>query len=181
MRLVCIKEPEAEIVSLEEIKAYLKIDDDSEDALLLSLIKTARLYCENYQRVAYLPQTFLLTLAPGEWVSAIELPRTKYFSGVEEVVAVDSGGRETKIENVSAKYVGDINTVVSLPDAIPRNMSVMLTYCAGKEGVEPEELKTAVKLLVAGWYENRLPVSDKAVSSIPFGVHALLDPGRVPL
>lgn len=44
-----------EIVSLTEVKEYLRIDGEEEDALLISLIRAAEKHCENYLK-ARLPK-----------------------------------------------------------------------------------------------------------------------------
>ena len=38
----------ADVVTLAEVKEYLRIDSDAEDALLLTLIDVAEDHCENY-------------------------------------------------------------------------------------------------------------------------------------
>ena len=181
MRLECIVEPEQEPVTLEEVKAYLRIDDDTEDVLLQALIKTAREYCENYQRVAYFPRTMRLTLAPGEWGSSVELPRTKFGCTVEKVSSVDlQGSRRDVDESCQFTILGNINTEFVVVDDTPYSNTLIVEYIAGGENQPPEAVKTAIKLLVSGWYENRLPASDKANNVVPYGVFALLNPGRVP-
>lgn len=181
MRLECIIEPEQEPVTLEEVKAYLRIDDDSEDMLLQALIKTAREYCENYQRVAYFPRTLRLTLAPGEWGSSFELPRTKYGCTVEKVYSLDLQGTHKDVdESCQFAIIGNINTNLVVVDDTPYSNTLVIEYVAGIDKQPPEAVKTAIKLLVSGWYENRLPTSDKANNVVPYGVYALLNPGRVP-
>jgi len=54
--------PALEPVSLTEAKLHLRIDTTAEDVLISSLIKAARQYCENYQRRAYITQTWELWL-----------------------------------------------------------------------------------------------------------------------
>lgn len=180
MRLECIIEPGQEPVTLEEVKAYLRIDDDSEDELLQALIKTAREYCENYQRVAYFRRTMRLTLAPGEWGSTFELPRTKFGCSVKKVSSVDSQGAHKDVEkSCQFAILGNINTELAVVDDTPYSNTLVIEYEAGSDDQPPESIKTAMKLLVSGWHENRLPTSDKASNIVPYGVYALLNPGRV--
>lgn len=180
MRLECIVEPEREPVTLEEVKAYLRIDDDSEDLLLQALIKTAREYCENYQRVAYYSRTMRLTLPPGEWGDVFELPRTKLGCTVEKVSSVDLQGAIKEVDQTCLfAILGNSNTELAVTDDTPYSNTLVVEYVAGSHDDPPESIKTAIKLLVSGWYENRLPTSDKANNVVPYGVHALLNPGRV--
>lgn len=51
-----------EPITLAEAKLHLRLQYPDDDPLIASLIVTARRYCENLQRVAYLPQTWKLLL-----------------------------------------------------------------------------------------------------------------------
>lgn len=42
-----------------------------------------------------------------------------------------------------------------------------------------DDVKAAMLLLVAFWYENRLPVSPGEVTEMPYAVEALLQPYRI--
>ena len=66
---------------------------------------------------------------------------------------------------------------------LPANISgAQVEYVAGKETAEGfENVKTAILLLVNGMYTNRLPTNlgKSTEVEVPFGVKALLNPGRV--
>lgn len=179
MRLECIVPPEQEFVSLAEVKEYLRIDDDNEDMLLQSLITAARLYCENYQKQAYGTQTLRLSLSGGEYGNVIELPRSKYLQSVEKLVAVLPDGSEKALA-YDKQLGGDIYTSLTFAGNVPEDATLVVEYVVGSD-VQVDDVKTAVKLLVANWYENRLATSDKAFSETPLCVKSLLNRGRVML
>lgn len=70
--------------------------------------------------------------------------------------------------------------IFTIVDDTPYSNTLIVEYIAGGNNPPPEAVKTAIKLLVSGWFENRLPASDKANNVVPHGVYALLNPGRVP-
>lgn len=178
MRLECIVPPKQEIVSLDEIKEYLRIDVDAEDALLESLITAARLYCENYQRQAYGTQTLRLSLSGGEYGNVVELPRSKYLQSVEKLVAVLPDGSEKDLTNAYYQQPGNIYTSLTFVESVPANATLVIEYVVSSD-LQLDDVKTAVKLLVANWYENRLAVSDKALTEVPLCVKSLLNRERV--
>lgn len=57
MKLKVITPPAAEPLSLTEAKNHLRVDGTNDDALITSLIKQAREYCEDYQGKKYITQT----------------------------------------------------------------------------------------------------------------------------
>lgn len=92
MAIKIITQPLQEPVTLNEAKLHLRVDSSDEDALIASLILTARKYCEEYQNRAYAQQGLELTL--DDW------PR-----GAEPIVI----SRPPLISVESAKYYGTDN------------------------------------------------------------------------
>ena len=175
MKLECVEQPTQEPVALEEIKEYLRIDGDDEDVLLTSLITAARCYCEDYQKQASCIQKLQLTLSGKEVSGTIELPRSRYLRKVDKVVSI-AGGKETEVS--FAVWTSDVNSSLDVVDPIGDG-DVVITYTVGIEKPDPQFL-LAIKMLVAGLYEHRLPFSEgKVLSEVPFGIKALLQGGRV--
>lgn len=177
MKLECIEQPMQEPVAVDEIKDYLRIDDDNEDVLLTSLITAARGYCEDYQKQASCIQKLQLTLSNKEVSGAIELPRSRYLREVNEVVCI--AGDDTKTEIPFVVRCGNINSLLYVENYLLPDGDLVITYTVGAEKHDPQFVM-AIKMLVAGLYENRLPFSEgKILSEVPFGVKALLQGGRV--
>ena len=171
MLIRVIKPPSAEPVTVEELKEYLHVDCDSEDALLSQLISAARKTAEEYQHKAYMTQT--LEVATG-WEKETELPRSEFFK--ELVSLKDSAGNSVTGYTIKP----DLNYRLVFERA--GKGQLVATYITGVDDAAQvdEMVRLAIMQLACHWYENRLPVTDgKAVAEMPFSVRCLLAPGEV--
>lgn len=68
MVIKVITPPNEEPITLDDMKSYLRVDDDNDNMLISSLITAAREYCEGFQNRAYFSQTIELTMDhfPGQ-------------------------------------------------------------------------------------------------------------------
>lgn len=172
MNFRIVERPRAEPVSLDEIRSYLRVDDDENDLLLESLITVARSYCENYQRRAYMSQTLELT-ASGH---LFELPRSEELQKIESI----------KIDGViiPEEWYAVMPCLLAVVELnVLTDKPVVIRYVTGVDDAAavPAEVKQAICLLVSHWYENRIAVMTEgtAPKELPLGVKALLDMGRV--
>jgi gp6-like head-tail connector protein len=149
--------PGEEPVTLAEAKAWCRIDGTDDDALVTALIAAARLHVESGTGRALLDQSWRLTLECARGL-LVELPVVP----VGAVVAATADG--TAIDVI---VQGDC---VLLPAAGYRQLQI--DYTAGYGGTDdvPADLKQAILLLVAYWFENR----DTTVAETPGGVERLL-------
>lgn len=171
MLIRVIKPPAAEPVTVDELKEYLHVDCDSEDALLSQLISAARKTAEEYQHKAYMTQT--LEVATG-WEKETELPRSEFFK--ELVSLKDSAGNAVTGYTIKP----DLNYRLVFERA--GKGQLVATYITGVDDAAQvdEMVRLAIMQLACHWYENRLPVTDgKAVAEMPFSVRCLLAPGEV--
>lgn len=171
MLIRVIKPPAAEPVTVDELKEYLHVDCDSEDALLSQLISAARKTAEEYQHKAYMTQT--LEVATG-WEKETELPRSEFFK--ELVSLKDSAGNAVTGYTIKP----DLNYRLVFERA--GKGQLVATYITGVDDAAQvdEMVRLAIMQLACHWYENRLPVTDgKAVAEMPFSVRCLLTPGEV--
>jgi uncharacterized phiE125 gp8 family phage protein len=90
--------PASEPITLTEAKAHLRIDDDSEDTLISSLITAARDWCETFSGRSYIMQTWEMILDSFPDQDFISIPRPP-------LQAVSS-----------IKYYGTDNTEYTMPD-----------------------------------------------------------------
>src|SRR4051812_29149332 len=98
MRLVVVTPPAAEPITLDEAKAQCRVDTTDDNALLTSLIVTAREYCEHVTRRAFINRTldgFFDTLpgGGGTWPAVWNLhrgrsPYAECDTGVVEITGV---------------------------------------------------------------------------------------------
>lgn len=172
MNFKVVERPRAEPVSLTEIRKYLRIDNAEDDLLLENLITVARSYCENYQHRDYMTQTLEITAS----ARSIELPRSEELQMIQRVKINGS-----IIPKEWYKVKQDLLTVVKLE--VLTNRPVAVCYVTGVDDPVnvPAEVKQAICLLVAHWYENRIAVTIESATpkALPLGIKALLDMGRV--
>lgn len=175
-----VDEPETEPVTLEEAKLFLRVDIDDDDDLITSLITVARCYAEEFTRRAFVTQTLAFDL--DEWPSddIIRLPRLPVES-VDSITYLDEDGDGFEFEDfVSDIYEGVVTLEAdgswpteTLYPLAP--ITVEFTAGYGEAAAVPEGLKTAIKIIVAQFYENREPVAVGTIASrIPMSVESLL-------
>ncbi|MBO9598636.1 MAG: phage head-tail connector protein [Cohnella sp.] len=139
--LKVIAPPAIEPVSLEEVRAQLRIelDDDSYDSILNPLISAAREWCEGYQNRTYITQTLELALDRWPRGNVIELPRPP----LQSVMSVTFG---SDIWDADAYTVDDYSIVgrivaKSWPSgALPDANGIKIRYLAGYEPVEGKDI-----------------------------------------
>lgn len=186
-----ITPPQTEPVTLEEAKLHLRVDGVEEDSLILSLIKTAREYCEDFQNRAYLIQTWelLLDAFPTFPVLPIKIPKPP----LKEIITIsyiDKDGDYHTIDNCdyivdTASEPGRIIPAYgkTWPQVILQPIgAVKIRFTTGYDDVTlvPEKIKQAMKLLIGHWYEHREEVNlGVSVSEIPMAAKMLLWQDRV--
>lgn len=174
-----------EPITLAEVRQHLRLPEDvTEDDLLLGLVKTARVYCENYTRRALAEQTLETYQNRFSGADPIVLPCPPLLS-VVEIGFTDSTGQETILS--SSDYVVDADcepgrvlpaygTTWPVFTPYPAT-SVRIRFVAGNAAI-PEPIHQALLLLIGHWYENR-EATGTAKDQTAFSVHALLAPYRV--
>lgn len=169
MRLKVIVQPASEPVSIQEMCAYLRLDCDEEQSLIGQLIKAARQYCEDFQHRAYLRQTLELVDRPIN--NILELPRSENLQEILSVSKATNGGY-TVVQDLLARLY-----------FTAEKSNVTVRYVTGVEDAADveEQVKLAIKMLVAHWFENRTAVSfgNTIPREVPVTVKALLEPGRI--
>ena len=170
MPLVETAAPEAEPLTLEEVKLHLRVTTDAEDDLIAALILAARQACESYTGLALITRGYSLFL--DDWCSrpCVELPKPP--------LAAVSAVYTYAADNSTAVFPADSYLV----DAVSRPARVVLTgappvpgktvngiefrYTAGfgdaPEDV-PEGLREGMKRLVAQMYMHRGDGEDGAL------------------
>lgn len=181
MTLFRTVEPAAEPVTLAEAKAQLRIDHDSEDALLAGLIRAARSEVEAQTGIALIDQSWRLTLdrlPPDGCVLVRRHPIAEILSvtvyGPDgEAILVDPDDYEADLVSRPARLQ------FAQPTGILRRMNgIEIDFRAGfgEAGPDvPDLLRRAVLVLVAHWYEFRTAyrAEDQPVS-IPAGFDRLV-------
>lgn len=186
MGLRLVTPPSAEPLTLADAKAHLRVEHTAEDALIEGYISAARARCEEYQRRAYLTQTWELTL-DGFPYGAIRLPRPPLQS-VESVTYRDADGvmRTMDPDAYRVDTDGDVGEIslapgASWPPARSGTGAVRVRFVAGAEDLQDvsETVRQAMRFYVGHYYANREAVAIGAsVVAIPEAAKALLGPNR---
>lgn len=179
--------PDSAPVTLAEVKAYLRVEHNDEDALIQTLIDAAVACIDG-------PDGIGIAMVEQEWelsldrfpIGAIILPLTPCMS-VEAITYTDANGDEQELDE--ALYQVD---TVSRPARIlpavgtswPATQSgavntVTIEATFGYDSV-PKNLNVALFWLCGHYYENReAVVMNAAPAELPLGVEKILNAYRV--
>jgi hypothetical protein len=150
-----------EIITAQDVKDYVRIDTNADDALIAQMITEARIWCENFisrdivakNRTYYLPTTNGL----------FDLP----FAPIASVVSV-------LINGAAAQYTeyGLDDLSIELDGGPADNVKVTYTTTGLNDGL----VKQALLQLVSTYYDNRadFSVSNGNVNKVPTDVKSIL-------
>ena len=174
-----------EPVTVAEVATSLRIDQTAdENDLLSSLIVVARRRIESQFGIVCGQATFdqYLDCYPDRYT--IRLQRWPIQS-VTHFKYLDSSGTLTTLATTeySSKLVMNPARImpaygVSWPTLRGVAEQIQIRFIAGyaTQAAIPEPIKTAIKLLVGHWYENRENTTIATLLPIPYGVETLLQP-----
>jgi len=200
--------PSNTVLTLEEIKEYLRLDTDdtSEDALLLRLEATAVSFVEKYtsrtllttQFITYRDNFFGFGYAYAGYYYGSnnycydywllrksplqQVDLVQYYNTDNVLTTVDSDIYYNTFENDYSKIL--LNNGYQFPtDIIMKLQAIQILFTAGYgdtgEDV-PQELKEAILMLIAGMYENRGDCNQSTCSSVAnCSIMSLLDQYRI--
>lgn len=164
-----------ELVSLEELKEYMRIEHEDEDSLIKSLHRSAYDWVEQFTCRSLLPTKWSFRSLPLKRGSEINLclpfPRLIKVESAHHVITNDNKERIKRF-SVYEKY--DLSYFCVLSKGFP----IEIIYEAGfDDNLEkvPEGICHAIKTLVAYWYENR----EGSICGIPDTVRTFLHPYHV--
>lgn len=192
--------PAVEPVTTEEFKSHIRLDAD--DSVIPDILESARVYIEEYTALSLVSQVWCYTLddIPGsttEWwdgvrdgsiselqstVKSIPLPRAP-------LISVDSFLYYDNLDN-SVEFTGFYTDISSIPGRVClRNGGSWPIATRGVNGLEitytsgyastPADLKHALKIIAAHWYENReLMTFDTSTRDVPLSAMAILNKHR---
>lgn len=188
MNLTLLSGPVAEPVSLEETKAWLRLDSSEEDQLLSALIVSARLTLEAFTRRFFVTQCWrmsldawppatlrgkciVLPLAPMRSIAAIRIYDA---SDVAETLAV--GAYRAPAASERGRIV--FRDPPEQPGRVAGGVEIDVLVGYGDAPSDtPEPLRRAILALVAHWHENRGDETE-AAARLPALVAALARPYR---
>ena len=143
------------LISLKEVKIYLKIDSNLEDSLLGNLILSAIKSCEEYTNLSLGRKCWHAIYKTASNFSEIILPR-KPVHKVIELGGLYHNGEKSKL-NYTHYYLIDSRVIFK---QIPFFNHIYIDFEAGHLEQIPPELKINIFEHVAEMYEKRNIASD---------------------
>ena len=179
--------PSVEPITTAEAKTELRVEHSEEDDLIDRKIKAARRMVEKITRRSLINTTFTLKL--DAFPVEIRTPRSP-LSSVTSITHIDCDGNSQTV--ASSVYDVDTDTEPgriflkfdqSWPDTREINNAVTVTHVVGYGAAAsaiPEDLVSAVLMLMAHYYEQREPVVVGTITAkIPMSVESLMWMNRV--
>jgi uncharacterized phiE125 gp8 family phage protein len=174
-------------ITLDEVKAQLRITHDAEDTFLNGLIAAAVDYVDGQGLLgrAMITQTWAqyVSQSPG-WVRLemgpfIALVSVEYYDDAGVLQTATVGDFEAWLQDDFVICKPKENR--EWPTADTRQDAIKITYTAGfgTAADVPASLKHALLLLVSHWYQNREASIEAALKEIPLGFDMLLNAHRV--
>jgi uncharacterized phiE125 gp8 family phage protein len=181
---ILVDGPAVEPITLADMKAYLRVDDDddAQDSVIAGLVKAARLTVEGASRRVLVEQRWRVALDRWPQGRVVLLPLSPLIS-VESIKVFDANGAAASVAAgaIDSDRFSDPPRI-AVPDAPEpgrtRNgilIEVLAGYGGAAEAV-PEGLRLAIKILVAHWFENRGDVAGE--QTLPPEAFALVAPFR---
>jgi len=185
MGSILLTAPAVEPVSLDEAKAFLRVEHNDDDEVIFALCAGSRIHIEAQTRRALITQSWRIT-ADG-WRPDGRLRVTP--APLQELDAAriyDAEGVAHEVDTQAFVTDRASSTLVFAPWALPQpgrlaaGIELDVTVGYGDAAIDvPEALRQAIRLLAAHWHENRGLAAVGTVTVLPSTVAALIAPYRV--
>lgn len=183
--------PSAEPLSVDEVKAHLRVDAPDDDALINALITAVRQYCEQITARSLVAQkwSFVMDSFYSQDSQVVYLEKGP-ITAIDSITYTDMGGVTQTMP--ATDYAVDLSGTLARitprfgkiwPITLPQIASAAVNFTAGYGAAidVPQGLKSWMKLRIGSLYENREDVLTGAriiVLEMPF-VDSLLDAYRI--
>lgn len=160
MSVTLLTPPATEPVSLEQAKAWLRVDTPDEDELIAGLIVAARGVIEQQARKCLLAQSWRITLDHWPDDGVIRLPLAPVMA-VDAIRVKTSATGETLLASTgyrldAARGLVLITAAPPLPAVMIGGIEIDVTCGYGATATDvPGPLRLAMRLMIARWYEHR--------------------------
>lgn len=172
--------PAEEPLTLAEAAAQCRLEVGEDDSGVTACAKAARAHVEAFSGTRLVTQT--VKMRCNEFCSTLWLPIGPVQS-ITSVKYLDTDGAEqTLATSVYDEYLYGISPYIALTDGqnwpsiytSPASVIITAVVGYGLAAAVPDDIKHALKLLTAQYYDQRGAISDKDMSLVPNGVDALL-------
>ena len=204
MPLQLVTAPTQEPVSLAEARLHLRVDFSDDDALIMALIRSARLAAETItgRQLVTARWKYILDSFPGPSLMGVPAGRPFTLPGhailipkapVQTIVSIDYLDMNRTPQTMpAANYIADLACEPARitpvfgqiwPIPLPQIAAVSVTFDAGygNPADVPEGLKSGMLLRIGSLYQNREEVAAMArgkIDPLPF-IDGLLDPYKM--
>lgn len=183
--------PAAFPVTLAEMKSDLRVQHDSEDTLIESLIAAATDYMDLPNGAigkALINQTWKLSVHQFGNNGRVDIPVTPVQS-IASITYFDADNTSQALNANDFYLYGDENSAwivaksdTSIPPVYNRLDAISITFVAGFGAAStniPKSISQAIRLLAAHWYEHRAAVViGTTVTELPMAVESLINLNR---
>ncbi|HZL30407.1 MAG TPA: head-tail connector protein [Pseudolabrys sp.] len=177
--------PAVEPLSLAEAKAFLRVEHDDDNDVILSLISASRIHIEAQTRRALISQSWRIAL--DAWPADGRLPvRPAPLREVTAARVFDAADNAQSIDLQAFVFAAGNSALAFAPWTLAQpgrfaagiEIDVVCGYGDAAADV-PEPLRQAIRLLIAHWYENRGLAAVGTVTVLPTTVATLIAPYRL--
>jgi uncharacterized phiE125 gp8 family phage protein len=182
---ILISEPAVEPLTLDDARAWLRLDTQAEDTLLTALIRAARHAVEQATRRALIAQDWRLRLDRWPPNGILPVPLAPVMSLLSVcVIGLDGVASEVPLAAFRLDESFGTRIVFNEPPPAPGRLhgGIEIDLRAGygaTSGAVPPPLLQAMRMLIAHWYEHRGDaLHEGSVAHLPAGVAALVVPYR---
>ena len=180
-----LTEPATEPLSYSDVKAYLRLNDNSEEAFVTSLITVARQIVEGQIWRPLISQTWAMQFDYSEIGTNIyninkapllSVTDVKYYDEDDTLQTLAASQYEVDIYGSPARF-----RLINLPKLKDRMNALQLNFTCGytNAAAVPSPIKQAMYLIIGHLYENRQDVvTGTQVHQIPDSSKYLLEPYR---
>lgn len=183
MTYALINPPQAEPLTLAEVKAHLRLDSGDEDALLTTLIRTAREHLERTTGLCLLRQTWRFYLDRWPQTGVILIGKGPVQT-IETILVFGSDGRETNITAADKLLDGTARPArlwlrdPPTPGRVMNGIEIDFIAGYGEAGTDVSDtLKRAMLMHVAQMFAFRGAVApENQPAAVPAGYERLVSP-----
>ena len=185
MSAILLTAPAVEPLSLDEAKAFLRVEHTDDDALIAALAAGSCIHVETQTRRALITQHWRLSFDgwPEEGRIAIrpgplqEITAARVYDFDGNVRAIDL---QSFALDLGASALAFAPWAMPQPGRLAAGIELDVTVGYGDAATDvPEPLRQAIRLLIAHWYENRGLAAIGTVTVLPSTVAALIAPYRM--
>lgn len=184
MSSILLTAPMAEPLTLDDARAFLRVEHTDDDTLITALITGARMHLESDTRRAFITQTWRMTLDAWPVSGRIDVQPAPLLTVLAaRVLDVDGNAQALDLQSfvpiLSGTALAFVPWAVSAPGRIAGGIEFDVRVGYGDTAVlMPEPIKQAMRLLIAHWYEHR-GVTEHSRMASPSSVTKLIAPYRL--